>query len=541
MLRFFHIKDILANQSGENQSNLVKYSFLKKDTFTDVLSNRKALKNHYLCASRILSKKQLTFQPFMKKRSARQVIEPEQKALEINLNEKIYGTFSEIGAGQEVARLFFQVGAAAGTIAKTMSAYDKTYSDCIYGVEKSGRYVCESRLYKMLDHEYGLMEERLTEHRPDACFFAFADTVSAINYAKTNKGKGWMGLRFQLQPDGPPNEIVLHVKLKDNDNRLQQQAVGILGTNLVYGAFHYADDVESLVVSLMDNLRDRVQIDLIRIDGPDFSHIDNRLVSLWMVRNGLTEVAMFDADGRNIHASEFLYKKNLLIIRGSYRPITWVNMDMLKTGRDNFLKNKEVNPKKTFILPEITLDNLASDGAIDEQDFLDRAELLSALGQTVIISDCENYPKLIQYFSDYKIQHLGLVIGVRVLLSIINERYYQNKEGQLLAAFGELFSKNVKLFIYPSLQEGSAELMNCHNVPIPEGIRFLYKHLLENHQLEDIQGFNEDKLHIFSKDVLRLLRSDEPGWDKMVPPKVANLIKEKCLFNFPCQRLEFEY
>lgn len=467
--------------------------------------------------------------------------EVEQKALEINLNDKIYGTFSEIGAGQEVARYFFQAGAAAGTIAKTMSAYDKTYSDRIYGEEASKRYICESRLYKMLDHEYGLINERLSQERKDSCFFAFADTVTAINYHKTNKGHGWMGVRFQLDPDGEPNDIVLHVKMKDSNNTLQQQAVGILGVNLVYAAYNLNQNLEDLVKSLMDHLKDRVDIDMLRVEGPSFSHIDQRLISLMLVKYGHSEVAIFNPQKRNIHASEFLYKRHLMVVRGSYRPATYVNLDMLKTGREQFLSEPEVLEERYVQMVELTLDNLGSDGEIMDQDFLDRAEILCSLGQTVIISNCQEHHKLVNYFSDYKIQKLGLMIGVKVLLSIIKDKYDLNKDGGLLGAFGELFTKKVKLYVYPSYQEGSAELMNCSNLPIPEGITFLYKHLLDNGQMEDVKNFNQETLHIYSKEVLRMIRSDEPGWDKMVDPKVADLIKDKCLFGFPCKRLEFEY
>jgi len=471
----------------------------------------------------------------------RKVIEPEQKALEINLDNKIYGTFAEIGAGQEVARYFFQVGAAAGTIAKTMSAYDKVYSDRIYGQENSGRYVCESRVYKMLDHEYGLMEERLGEDRSDTCFFAFADTVSAINYQRTNKGHGWMGVRFQSEPNGEPNDVVIHVKMLDPANTQQQQAIGILGVNLIYGCFHYSDDFEGLLISLMDNIRDRVEIDLIRLSGPTFEQVDNRLVSLAMVKNGLTNVAIFNPQGKNVHASEFLYKRNVLVVRGSYRPATLVNVDMLNSGKAEFLKVEEAEDKKTWVLPEITLDNLRSGGTINEQDFLDRAEVLCHLNYTVIVSNCTNYSNLIEYLGDYKIQKLGILIGVRELLNIINEKFYKNQGGKLLGSFGELFSRSVKLFVYPCLQEGSAELMKSSNLPIPEGISFLYKHLTHNKQIIDIEDFNKDILHIYSRDVLKALRAAEPDWEKKVTPEIANLIKEKCLFGFPCERLEFEY
>ncbi len=471
----------------------------------------------------------------------RKFLEPEQKALEINLDESIYGTFSEIGAGQEVARYFFQVGAAAGTIAKTMSAYDKVYSDKIYGVEPSGRYVCESRLYKMLDHEYELMMNRLQDERFNTNFFVFADTVAAINFQRTIPGDGWLGLRFQLNPDGEPNDIVLHVRMLDNDNHLQQQAIGILGVNLIYACYRYNEDPEMLVESLLDHLRGRVNIDMIRLTGPDFEHVDNRLLSLVLVKHGLTDVAMFGPDGRNIHASEFLYKKHVMVVRGSFRPPTRVNLDMIKAGYQQFRNEEEVDASRSYLLTEITMDNLTAEGELDEKDFLDRAELLNALGQTVIISNCEEHQRLIEYLSDYRILSLGLVLGVQVLLETINEKYYQNMDGRLLASFGELFTRNVKIYVYPAMQEGSAELMNTENVPVPEGVKFLYRHLLDNRQIVDVEKYDPEILHIFSKQVLHMIQQGESGWEEMVPSKVAKLIKEKYLFGYPYEQMEFEY
>ncbi len=472
---------------------------------------------------------------------ARQALETEQKALEINLDDKIYGTFAEIGAGQEVARYFFQVGAAAGTIAKTMSAYDKVYSDKIYGPEASGRYVCESRLYKMLDHECDLMNTRLQNERPDTNFFVFADTVSAINFQKTIKGDGWLGIRFQLGPDEEYNEIVIHAKMLDNDNRLQQQAIGVLGVNLIYACYYYHQDPEVLIESLIDNLRGRVAVDMIRISGPDFEGLDNRLLCLMLVKHKMTDVAMFGPDGKSVHPSEFLYKKNVLVVRGSFRPITLVNQDMIKSSFEQFRNEPDVEARKTFLLTEVTLDNLRSGGELDEKDFMDRATLLCALGQTVIISDCEEHQKMIAYLSDYKVQKLGLVIGVRQLLNIINQKFYDNQDGRLLAAFGELFTRNVKMYVYPAMQEGSEELMNSVNLPVPEGLKFLYQHLLDSHQIEDIKNYKEENLHIFSKLVLEMLQNDEEGWEALVPEKVANLIREECLFGFPFKQMEFEY
>jgi hypothetical protein len=473
--------------------------------------------------------------------SMRKLLETEQKALEINLDPLIYGTFAEIGAGQEVARYFFQVGAAAGTIAKTMSAYDKVYSDHIYGPEPSGRYVCESRLYKMLDHEYELMNTRLRQERPECSFFVFADTIAAINYSKTIQGDGWLGIRFQLTPEGEPNDLVLHVRMLDNDNKLQQQAIGILGVNLLYACYRHDDDPEELLESLIDSLRGRVKIDMVRLTGPDFEHVDNRLLSLYLIKHGLSDVAMFGPDGRNLQASEFLYKKDVLVVRGSFRPPTLVNMDMLKTGYQQFRNEPDVDTKKTYLLTEITLSNLRSDGELDEKDFLDRAELLNALGQTVIISNCEEHAQLINYLADYRINKIGLVLGVQFLLELVNRKYYENMDGRLLAAFGELFTKNVKIYVYPAMQEGNEELMTAQNTPVPEGAKFLYRHLIDNQQIVDIEGYDHNILHIFSKEVLSLVRNGNAGFEMMVPSKVAALIKEKFLFGYPYEQKEFEY
>ena len=474
---------------------------------------------------------------------ARQALETDQKALEINLDDSIYGTFAEIGAGQEVARYFFQVGAAAGTIAKTMSAYDKVVSDDIYGVEATGRYVCESRLYKMLDHEYSLMKGRLRHDRPDTNFFVFADTVAAINYQRTIKGDGWLGIRFQLGPDEEPNDLVLHARMLDIDNQLQQQAIGILGVNLVYACYRYYDTPEVLVQSLIDSLQGRVEVDMLRLTGPRFEDLDNRLLSLWLVKNGLSKVAIFGPDKRSLHASEFLYKKYVNIVRGSYRPPTLVNLDMIRQSYDQFRNESDVDSKKTFQMTEITINNLCNTtgGQVDEQDFLDRSDLLCALGQIVIISDCDNYKQLINYLVDFKVQKLGLVIGVQQLLELITSKYYQNMDGRLLSAFGEIFTRDVRFYVYPAFQEGSEELMVSENLPIPEGVKFLYKHLVDGGQIRDIQKYKREVLHIFSKDVLQQIRMGEDGWEKNVPEQVARMIKEKCLFGYPIERMEFEY
>ena len=458
-----------------------------------------------------------------------QILKTEQKALEINLNQSIYGTFAEIGAGQEVARNFFQAGAAAGTIAKTMSAYDKIYSDQIYGPEKSGRYVCENRVYTMLDHEYDLLDERLSTCRLDTTFFVFADTVAAINYQKTIKGNGWLGIRFQLKPCSKPNDLIIHVKMLDNDNRLQQEAIGVLGVNMLYACYHHNQDIERFVKSLKDGLEGRVHIDMIRLSGPEFPELDDRILSLYLVKHGLTDVAIFDADKRAQHASEFLYKKSVMVVRGNFRPPTLVTSDVIKTGFEQFTNEPEGDASKSFVLTELTLDSLLNDGEINERDFMDRTELLCGLGHRVIVSNCSNHQMLINYLNDYRIKRLGLVIGAHELLEIINEKFYNNSDGRLLVAFGELFTRNIKIYVYPAQQE-NAGLLNAGNLPVPAGIKFLYQHLLDSHQIVPIRDYNEDLLHIFPYKVLELIKSGEEGWENLIPGALVDLIKQKQLF-----------
>ncbi len=462
-----------------------------------------------------------------------QMIKTEQKALDINLNDPIYGTFAEIGAGQEVARNFFQAGAAAGTIAKTMSAYDKTYSDAIYGVEPSNRYVSENRLYKMLDHEWSLMEERLSESRPDATFFVFADTVQAINYTRTIKGNGWLGLRFRLIPGGPVNDMVLHVKLLDTNNRLQQEAIGVLGVNMIYAIFYYNDDPEKMVRSLVDNIKDRVSIDLLRINGEDFNFFDKRLISLYLVKHKLTSVTMFDVHNNSIHASEFLYRESLMVIRGNFRPPTIVTQDVIDSSYRQFKSETNLPDDKLNLMMEMTMEYLKGENAaIDEKDFLDRADMLSILGHNVLLSDCDNHQMLINYLSDYKIANLGLVIGARELQKIITDKYNNNQDGRLLVAFGELFSQNIKIYAYPAQNEMSKEIMTAQNMEVPEGIKFLYQYLLDSKQIVPVNAFNKDILHIYPFNVLQDIQENKAGWESNVPDVLVEMIKEKGLFGY---------
>src|SRR6201985_2130582 len=463
-----------------------------------------------------------------------------QKALAINLDPQIYGSFAEIGAGQDVAAYFFKAGASSGTIAKTMSAYDMTFSDAIYGTRKDKRYVSEARLISMLEKEYGLLIERLSESRGErTTFFAFSDTMSALNYYKTNEGHGWMGVRFQLEPNGPYNDVVIHVKMLDNNIVLQQQAVCTHGVNLIYACFYYHSVPNIFMQSLMDNLtRDSIQIDMIRFEGPGFSKVDNRLMSLHLVKYGFSDAALFGPDGKNMQPSEVLYKKHIVVIRGRFRPVINVHMDMLSTGVKQFMQEPDVDKDNVVVVTELTLQALKERDAdptaeIDEKDFLDRVDILCALGQTVLISDFHEYYKLVAYLSKITPLKMGVVMGYPNLEYIFSEEHYHDLQGGILESFATLFSRNVKLFIYPTLRNGV--IMNCLRFYPPPHLIDLYRYLIANNKIEDISHYNEKNLHVQTDKVLDLIKHGEPGWEEFVPAEVATMIKDRCLFGYACE------
>ena len=463
------------------------------------------------------------------------------KALRINLNENIYGTFAEIGAGQETVRQFFRAGGASGTIAKAMSAYDKAFSDAIYGIEKDKRYVTEARLRKMLNHEVGLMEERLTrDDHPNKLFFSYANTVATIDFAKKFKGHGWVGIKYQIDPDQDYNEIILHLRFKENDARLQQETLGILGTNLVYGAFYKYNEPKKLLKYLYDHLdKDQIEIDTINFSGPVFEDIDNRLMSLQLVKNGMTDAVMFAPDGNNVLPARVLYKKNILALRGSFRPVTKVNMDMFHKSYDMFIKENKVDEKNTQVVFEITLSNLRAEGEIDEQDFMDRAKLLCSLGQTVLISNFQEYYKLVEYFSQYSKARMGLAMGVNNLVDIFDEKYYRHLSGGILEAFGKLFFKDLRVYLYP-MENGDGTLTTSEDLKVHPRMKELYKFFKYNGKVVDITEYDPKILSVFSRTVLKMIADGENGWESMLPEGVSKIIKEKSLFSCETEELYSE-
>jgi len=457
----------------------------------------------------------------------------QEKALQINLSKSIYGSFAEIGAGQEVAANFFKVGGASGTVAKTISAYDMKFSDAIYGV--CDRYVCEERLLAMLEKEYALLLERLPHRAESVRFFAFSDTVEILNYSRTNQGHGWIGLRFQTKPLGPYNDCVAHIKMHDTDQLQQQTAVGIVGVNMLYACMFYSDP-EMIMMSLLDGLSTRrIEIDMLRVSGPDF-HIDNRLMALKLVKNGLTKAAMFGPDGTVLQPSEALYKKNVLVLRGRFRPVTHVNVDMLLTSRRHFKSEPDVDRSKIVVLTELTLTDLGLDGNIDEKDFLYRADIICSLGQTVLISNYFEYYRLVDYLTrTTKGKKLGIIMGIYALQKVFEPKTYENLRGGLLESFGTLFGTNIKIYVYPAWKKDSNELFTLKDfeAQLPENSRDLFRYLMKNGKLEDIQDANINNLHIVSDNVLAMIRKGEIGWEKFVPHKVESAIKEHGLFDYP--------
>ena len=456
------------------------------------------------------------------------------KVLRVNLNENIYGTFAEIGAGQETVRHFFRAGGASGTIAKAMSAYDKDFSDAIYGQEDDGRYVTEARLKKMLSHEMMLMEDRISRYKnPNKIFFTYANTVATIDFAKKYKGHGWVGIKYQVQPEGEHNEIILHVRFHDNDARQQQLTLGTLGVNLIYGAFYKYDNPKNLLKYLYDHIdKDVLEIDTINFSGPLYEDVDNRLMSLQLVKNEFTDAVMFGPDGTNVLPAAILYKKNVLALRGSFRPVTKVNMDMFEKSYAMFLDANRVNKNKTQVIFEITLSNLRAEGEIDEEDFMARALLLCSLGHTVMISNFKEYYRVVEYFSNFTKERMGITMGVNNLVDVFDARYYNHLSGGILEDFGKLFFKDLKVYLYPMKDEKKGTYINSETLKVHPRMKELYKFFKYNNKVVDIEDHDESISNVFSREVLKMISQGDDGWEESLPDGIAELIKSNNLFGY---------
>ncbi len=458
-------------------------------------------------------------------------VDTHQKALRINLDSRWYGTFAEIGAGQEVVRWFFRVGGAAGTIAKSMSAYDMTVSDAIYG--PTDRYVSRKRLQAMLDTEYQLNLDRLQEKRDGVSFFAFADTVTTRNYKGNNECHGWMGVKFQAHPHDQASQIIIHVRLLDGEAALQQEALGIIGVNLLFGAFFVHHEPDALVESLLDQLTTgRIEIDMIEFSGIEFRSVDNRLMSLKLVQLGLTGAAMFGPSREVLQPSEVFHKNAVLVSRGSFRPVTHVNIDMLRCAHEKFTADPAVAGKPVVQLMEITMSNLLATGAVDRRDFLARADLLTACGMTVLVSDYSEYYRLAGYLARHTKERIGIVMGVPSLIELFDEKYYTSLPGGILESFGRLFKNDLKLYVYPLQTEGSEILTTMENLEVAAELRSLYRYLVDRGSFIQLDNFRREYLSIFSRDVLQRIAAGDESWEAMVPVEVADVIRKRSFFGY---------
>ncbi len=456
------------------------------------------------------------------------------KALKTNLDTTIYGTFAEIGAGQEVARHFFQAGRASQTIAKTISAYDMIYSDEIYGKEKNGRYVCESRLTKMLEKEYSLLIRRLGEHRGDkTTFFAYANTV-ATGSAETPKTHGWMGVRFQTKPLGEFNDIILHVRMTDRLRLQQQEALGMLGVNLVYSAFYHSKDETEFVDYLVDGLKKgQIVLDVIKFVGPDLKHFNNKKMNLELVKKGLAEAVLFGPQDEVttddvLNISDTVWGKGLLIQRGFYRPITQTHLEVMSKGFEQL--KLEIKAQKLKSGDVIPIMEITSEFDIDIEDFWHRVHVITSLGYYVLISNFKFFYEMKRFFRNYTQAPLVMVMSARHLQELFDITRYKQLEGHIFEALGKLLDAQTKLYIYP---HKTPELCLTTKSFFPDkSVIHLYKHFIENAQILDISGCDETENYFHSSDVKKLIEGKEKGWEKYVPPLVAEYLKKHKLWGY---------
>ena len=461
------------------------------------------------------------------------MVDTHSKALQINLDPRWYGTFAEIGAGQEVVRWFFRVGGAAGTIAKSISAYDMKVSDAIYG--HADRYVSRNRLQAMLDREFDLDVQRLGHDRGDnTSFFAFADTVVARSYRGGNDTHGWMGIKFQSRANDEPSQVVMHVHMLDEEASAQQEALGIVGVNLCYGAFFLSHVPEELVESLLDKLSTgRIEIDMLELSGIEFRNVDNRIMALKLVQLGLSGAAMFGPNREVLQPSDILRKKAVLVERGSFRPVTHVNLDMLDCALAKFKEDPAVADKPILTLMELTMRNLLAGGTeVDRRDFLARAEVLGACGMTVLISDYFEYYRLAAYLSWRTRERIGIVMGVPSVFELFDEKYYTQLPGGTLENFGRLFKNDLKVYVYPLQRSAADELETIHTVKVKPDLQPLYDYLVRRGSFVQLDNHNPKFLPIFSRDVLKRIATGDESWEEMVPPQVAEIIRRRGFFGY---------
>ena len=443
------------------------------------------------------------------------------KALEINLDPRIYGTFAEIGAGQETANWFFRASGTAGLVAKSISAYDMTMSDAIYG--RTERYVSASRLAAMLDHENAILLERLGPKRgKDTTFFSFCNTVRARGYEDSGECHGWLGIRFQMKPGAPPSDITLHVRLLDPRTLQQMEALGIIGVNLIHSAFRHRTHLKRFVTSLLDNLAPgRVEVDLLKFTGNDYGFFDNRLCALQLVESGLTDATMFLPDGEVVQPAEALHHRPVLLLRGSFDPVMNLHLAMLEHARAGFARSLTQHDRDSNIeLCEISMHNLLRGPGIDAADFIDRADALQSLGKTVLVSRCAEFHSIAAFLNRCTDKPVGIVLSIGLLNELFKAKWSQNLAGGLLESFGRLFKKGVTLQVFPWKNRKTGELVTAATFRAPENCVHLYQHFVGNGRIMGV-SFDDDSLLAYTgRDVCRMILAGDVRWHDLVPEAV---------------------
>lgn len=454
-----------------------------------------------------------------------------EKALAINLDPLRYGVFAEIGAGQETANWFFRVSGSAGTVAKTISAYDMTMSDALYG--KSARYVSSGRLESMMTYEYELMEKRLGAARGDSTtFFSFCNTVRARGYQDTGECHGWLGIRLQLKPNEAPSDIVIHIRLLDETNSDQSEALGIVGVNLIYAAFNYRENLEDFVNSLVDGISsESVEIDMLRFSGEGFRYVDNRLCALQLVQSKLTDAAMFTSKGEVVQAADTIYKRPIMLLRGSFNPVLKLHLDMIhQSGKVFSNVMNQAQRERAIEICEISTNNLLRDGGnVDHEDFIDRADTLQALGKTVLISRTAEFHRIASYLSRYTAEPIGIILSIGLLNELFKEKWSKDLAGGILESFGRLFKNRVQLFVYPWHNTNSMELVGAENFKAPESWEHFYRHLLENKRVVPVGVGDPSLLANTGRKVLKMIESGDEAWRSWVPDEAQAMVERQLM------------
>jgi hypothetical protein len=455
-----------------------------------------------------------------------------EKSVHINIDSQYYGTIAEIGGGQETARHLFQAGGASNTVAKSISAYDKLFSDHFYNHGAPARYVAEDRLREMVNYEYDELI-KILEHKNHQKFFAFANTVEILNFNKTNLGNGWLGIAVEGTDRHHPNLFFIHVKLHENDTLLQQYSLGTLGINLIYGGLFEWEDPRNILLSLLDNLdTSRVEVDYAYVEGPDMAWVDNRLLNLMLVSNNMTPAIMFDNKGHIQQPGDMLYRKNVLLMRGYFRPINNLGIEFIEDSLAIFKKDEDYTPENTIAFCEISLNYLMQGEQLDEKDFLHRVDLLNLMGQSVMISRFKRYFELVQYFRQYRLIKLRMVVGLPTFEKIFDSSYYTDLRGGLLEALGAMFQDNVKVYLYPAIDNNTGEVVFPKNEYFKGKNSLLWQYLNATGNILLLTSLSTNNLHITSEFIAKLIESGDESLKYYLPEKVYNHIKEHKLFGF---------